>query len=123
MVEFLVEHEEAHAEGKHVLAPYDGFHVQAAVLQAFLRQSGYRRHDDVPVTYAQLLNGIHGLESGLLDTFLVEGILIEDDGRRRFRPLGIGHKRRGIHGDKHIAEISGSVDLNRTYVYLKTGHT
>ena len=123
MVEFLVEHEEAHAEGEHVLAPYDGLHVQTTVLEALLCQGGYRRHDDVPVTYAQLLNGIHGLESGLLDTFLVEGILIEDDGRRRFRPLGVGHKCCGIHGDKYVAEISGSVDLNRTYVYLKTGHT
>ena len=85
MVKFLIEHEEAHAEGKHVLAPYDGFHVQAAVLQAFFRQSGNRRHDDIPVTYAQLLNG--------------------------------------IHGDKHVAEISRGIDLDRTYVHLKTGHT
>ena len=123
MVEFLVEHEEAHAEGEHVLAPYDGLHVQTTVLEALLCQGGYRRHDDVPVTYAQLLNGIHGLESGLLNALLVEGILIQDNCSRRLGPFGVGHKCRGIHGDKYVAEISRGIDLNRTYVYLKTGHT
>ena len=112
MVEFLVEHEEAHAEGEHVLAPYDGLHVQTTVLKTLLCKSGDRRYDDVPVSYSKLLYGVHGLETGLLDTLLVKSVLIENNGRRGLGPFGIGHKRRGIHGDKHVTEITGGVDLD-----------
>ena len=123
MVKLLIEHEETHSEGEHVLAPYDGLQVEAAVLQAFLGQGGYGGDYDIAVPDTQFLDRIHGLESGSLNTFLIEGILVEDDGSRGLGPFGVCHECCRVHRHEHVAEVTRGVDFYRSDVYLETGDT
>ena len=71
----------------------------------------------------EFLDRIHGLETSLLNTFLIEGILVEDDGRRGLGPFGVCHQCCRVHRYEYIAEIARGVDFNGTDVYLKAGHT
>ena len=79
-------------------------------------------HNDGAVLYVELGEGIVGLEAGTLHALLVEGIAVYKDKCRGLAPLGVCLEGGGIHGDEHVAEISGSAYLVTAYVYLETGN-
>ena len=86
-------------------------------------RGGYGGDYDIAVPDAQLLDRIHRLESCFLDALLIEGVLVEDDGRRGFGPFGVGHQSRRVHRYQYVAEVARGIDFDRTDVYLETGHT
>ena len=48
----------SHTEGEHILALCNSLSVQTAVLEAFLRKSGYRSYNNSPVLYVKFGNRI-----------------------------------------------------------------
>ena len=121
VVQGTVVDETSHSESEHVLALVDRSDVKSAVLKAFFRQLGDRSDDDVPVLDVEFLKRI-ALKAGLVQAHVIESILVYKDCSVSLEPFGVCLQGCRIHGDQHVAEIAGGVNLAAPYMNLKTGH-
>ena len=122
VVERTVEEPADEAEGEHVLATQGGLVVEAILCQSVAHHGGDGGgHDLHLVRESELLDRVVGLEFGLVEVALGEGVRVDDDDGAFAQILDVDLERGGVHGHEHIGLVTGGVDLLCAQMDLKAG--
>ena len=123
MLKRLVEHEEAHAQRKHVLALHDTLHIQVEPREGLFGHGRDVGDDDVVILYSQLGERVTRRESRTGHALLVERIAV-DDYRGAFpQPAGVSPQGGRIHGHQHVAIVTRCLYRMVAEMYLKSRYT
>ena len=122
-LQVTVEEPAYQSEGKHIAALEHAFHIHTAVLQAVFHHGGEWAGNDSVGVYAHLAQVILSLERCFLKVLGTEAVGIDDDGRSWLGISVLCLERSSIHGHQHIALVTRSVNLPRSYMYLESRHT
>ena len=108
------------AERKDIAAFQHGLVVETAVGE---RRLGHCRDGDFEYLCrdAEFFERFVGLEHRLAQIGFLKRVDVDDDHAAGFEKFYILLERRGVHGDKHIAAVAGSVHACSD-AYLKTRH-
>ena len=102
-----VEHPEADAQRKHVLALGDGLVVQTGLLEGFAGHGRDVGYDDVVLVEIELCQRVKGFETGLLEVLFGDRVAVDDDRGTGLEPFAVGLQGGGIHGHQHVAIVTG----------------
>ena len=111
-----------HSEGEHILTFLYCLLVQAAVLETLFCESRDRCDDDGSVLDVELCNRI-ALQTCPLETFLIEGVRVDQHHSCPLEPLGVSFERSRVHRHKKVAEIARCGDVFAADVYLEAGNS